>query len=257
MGETSIIILTVLTGGAIWPIITFIYPEIKRPILNRINAKKTFYNNLNPILRSSSELYGKIESLAKEDFSTFINPANSNSKDPEHNRLYVYYLFSQFWAQLEYFRLESQQISLSKTKKGNQLLQFIETIESRKYRILDRSVQRIIGECLITQKDQRFRVITMKEFLEQLDDPDSTLSKWVNTLDQFMKEINDKEKRQIVLRFGIIVAMLIDHFDPNYKTVRRRPIYKNKLNQKSKKLIMQNLLTHYLQFIKNDWRFYI
>lgn len=256
MSETSTLILTAITGGTIWPIVTFIYPEIKRPILSRIKAKKTFENNLNPILRSSGELYGKIESLAKEDFSTFINPENSISKDPEHNRLFIYYLFAQFWAHLEYFRLESQQISLSKTKQGKELLKFIGTIESRSFRILDRSVQRIIGECLITQKEQRFRVITMKEFLEDFQKPNSTLHQWVEKLEGFMQGLDNNKKKQVVLKFGVVVLMLIDHFDPNHETVIYRRKYINKLSEKSKLEIRRKLLPVYLEFIKNKSRYY-
>ena len=245
-----------ITGAIIWEGFKFFSPDIKQYFKTRIAAKKMFYDNLDPILKSSSELYGKIESLAKEDFATFINTKNSNSIDPLHNQKYVLYLFAQFWAQVEYLRLQSQYIDLSKNKKGNQLLRFVETIESRKHRILDRSVQRIIGECLITNKDQKFRIMTLKDFLETLENKDNTLSKWVILLEKKLLSVKDKEQRQSILRFGIIVATLIDHFDPNYKTVRRREIYLNKLNPRSKKFLNEYLFGHYLKFIKNAKRYY-
>jgi len=69
MESTIKIILTFISGGAIWEGFKFIYPDIKRPIVARIEAKKTFYKNLDPILKSSSELYGKMLSLAREDFA--------------------------------------------------------------------------------------------------------------------------------------------------------------------------------------------
>lgn len=251
------ILIASISGGALWEGIKFIYPDLKRPIASRIAAKKSFYENLDPILKAASELYGKLESLAKEDFSTFINPDHSNSQNPEHNRKYICYLFAQFWAQLEYLRLESQYIALSKIKKGNQLLRFIETIESRKYRILDRSVQRIIGECLITKQTQKFRVMALNEFLDQLEVPDSSLSKWISQLEETFMRVKDKDQRQVILRFGVIIASLIDHFDPEYKTVRRRGLYSNKLSPKSKKMIRTNLLTHYLEFVKDKDRYYL
>jgi len=249
-------IISLVSGISLWELIKFLYPDIKRPIIARIAAKKTFYANLDPILKSANELYGKLESLAKEDFSTFINPKNSNSQDPDHNRKYVCYLFAQFWAQLEYLRLESIYTSLSKIKKGNQLLRFIETIESRKFRILDRSVQRIIGECLITNQGQKFRVMTLKEFLDEIDDTKSGLNKWIKDLENLLLKVDDKEQRQLVLRFGVIIAALIDHFDPKHKTVRRRDIYINKLSIKSKRMIRGNLLNNYLVFLNKRERYY-
>lgn len=249
-------ILAIVSGGAIWEAFKFFWPELKRPFDEKRLAKKSFYKNLDPILKSASELYGKMESLAKEDFSSFRNPENSNSIDPKHNRNYVFYLFAQFWAQLEYLRLESQYTSLSKIKKGSELLRFIETLESRKYRVLDRSIQRIIGEALITNNDQKFRILTLKEFLDELEKTESSLSKWVKRLESLTNQLNDKEVRQIFLIFGIIVGMLIDHFDPEYKTVRRRNIYTNKLSRRSKQLIRNNLLKHYLPFINKGERYY-
>ena len=256
MEEITTYLIALVSGGAIWEGLKFFYPDIKRPIQARIDAKKSFYKNLDPILKSANEFYGKIESLSKEDFSTFIAPANSNSKKPEHNQNYICYLFAQFWAQLEYLRLESQYTSLSRINKGEELLKFIDTIESRKYRILDRSLQRIIGESLITEEKQKFRVLTLKEFLDGVNNPESTLSNWINYLKEVLNNTSDKEQRQIILRFGIIVTALMEHFDPKYKTVRQRSVYKNKLNPKSKRIIKEHLMKRYLSFVKKKDRYY-
>ena len=242
--------LTLFTGAVLWQGFKFFYPDAKRYFHDKKIAKETFYKNIAPILKVSSELYGKIESLAKEDFSTFVKPQLSNSIDPEHNKIYIYYLFSQFWAQLEYLRLESQYIDISKINKGLKLLRFIEAIESRKYRILDRSIQRIIGECLISQKDQKFRIMTLNEFMIQFDDTSSNLHKWVIKLRDILELTNNKDKRQKILVFGVIVAALIDYFDPQYKIVRRRNIYVNKLNNKSVTSIKNHLAEHYLPFLE-------
>lgn len=256
MKETIDIILATLTGAIIWEGFKFFYPDIKQYFKTRIAAKKIFYDNLDPILKAASELYGKIESLSKEDFATFVNLKNSNSSNPSHNQKYVLYLFAQFWAQLEYLRLQSQYIDLSKIEKGHQLLRFVETIESRKHRILDRSMQRIIGECLISSREQKFRIMTLKDFLETLENENSTLSKWIGELEKKLFSVNDKQQRQTILRFGVIVAALIDHFDPNHKTVRRREIYIHKLSPKSKELLNEYLFGHYLKFIKNKTKYF-
>lgn len=256
MEDAFELVLATVTGAMIWEGFKFFYPDVKNYFKTKAAAKKVFYDNLDPILKASSELYGKIESLAKEDFATFINLKNSNSSNPKHNQKYVLYLFAQFYAQLEYLRLQSQYIDLSKVKRGNQLLRFIETIESRKHRILDRSMQRIIGECLISNKDQKFRIMTLKDFLETLEDENSSLSKWIGELEKKLLSVNHKPQRQTILRFGVIVAALIDHFDPNHNTVRRREIYKNRLSPKSKELLNDVLFGHYLKFIKNKSQYF-
>lgn len=249
-------VLALLTGGAIWEGFKFLYPEIKRSFSTRIEARKSFYESIDPILKSGGELYGKLLSLAKEDFATFINPQNSNSTDTDHNKKYIYYLFSQFWGHLEYLRLQNQYVSLSRIRKGKQLLKFIETFEARKYRLLDRSIQRIIGEYMIINKDQKFRVMTLHEFLIQIDNQTSSLNKWIAKLEKRLSTLSIREDRQLILRFGIIVAALIDHFDPKHKSIRKRPYYINKLSEKSKMAIKNNLCKYYLTFLKNKEKYY-
>lgn len=256
MNNTPQLIFATISGAMIWEGFKFFYPDIKQYFKSRNAAKKVFYNNLDPILKASSELYGKIESLAKEDFATFVNLKKSNSTNPIHNQKYILYLFAQFWAQLEYLRLQSQYIDLSKIKEGNQLLRFIETIESKRHRILDRSMQRIIGECLISNNDQKFRIMTLKDFLETIENENNTLSKWIGELEKKLLNVNYKEQRQVILRFGVIVAVFIDHFDPKHKTVRRREIYKHRLSPRSKELLNKYLFGHYLKFIKNKDQYY-
>jgi len=254
--ETLIAIFALISGGVIWEGFKFFYPDLKQLITAKANAKRVLYENLDPILKAANELFGKLESLAHEDFSTFINTKNSTSNNPEHNRKYILYLFSQFWAQLESLRLLSQYTSLSRTKKGAQLLMFIDTMESKKYRVLDRSIQRILGECLLTSREQKFKVMTLKEFLDEIEKSDSSLSKWSRKLEDTLIVVDDHAKRQRILRFGVIVNAFIEHFDPRHKTVRNREIYKNKLSRKSNEIIKNHLLTDYLPFLENKERYY-
>lgn len=253
---TFTITITILGSLIGWEVIKFVFPEIQRLLNERKKAKESFYAILEPILKSADELFGKLDSLAKEDFATFINPDNSNSINPEHNKKYVLYLFAQFWGCLEMLRIENQYIKISKLKRGKQLLRFIDTFESRKYRILDRSFQRIIGEAVIAEERQRFRLMTLKNFLLEIEVPASNLGKWIMGLNDVLDSVNNKEKRQVILIYGIIVAALIDNFDPKYKTVRRRALYINKLSVDSKRRIKTHLLSYHLNFLKNKSKFY-
>ncbi|MFA7116601.1 MAG: hypothetical protein WC140_05145 [Bacteroidales bacterium] len=256
MNEYLKAILSIVSGGVLWEGFKFFYPDIKKILGYRIDAKNTLYENLDPILKSSDELLGKLESLAKEDFATYVNPSNSNSNSPKHNKRYIVYLFAQFWAQLEYLRLKSQYNSLAKIKKGKELLSFIDTIESRKFRILDRSIQRIIGQSLITNSNQKFKVMTLNEFMIEYEKPDSAIAIWGKKLEDTLQSVDDKKNRQTILLFGVIISMLINHFDPKHKSVRKRVVYKSKLSQRSKKIIKNRLLNQYLKFIKSKEEYY-
>lgn len=247
-----------IAGGVIsWELVKFIFPEIKHYFLSKIKAKDTFYGNIDNLLKSSSQLYGKLLSLAKEDFMTYIDITKSNSEDPINNKVYILYLFSNFWAQIEYIRVKNEYYGLSKIKKGKQLLNFIETFESRKYRILDRSWQRIIGEQLIIKNNGDFRFMTLNEFYYAFNDQSSQLYRSVKKLEEKLDSIsNQQEIKQKILIYGIIVVALIYHFDPNHKVIRYRDIFKNKLNRKSKSTVKNNLLKYYLDFVKSKERYY-
>jgi hypothetical protein len=251
MGNWIQNLIALISGGVIWEGIKFFYPDVQKRISNLREAKKQLNENIDPILKSCDELYGKLYSLSLEDFATFINEKNSNSDDTARNRKYVYYLFAQFWAHLEYIRMKSQYSSIVRTRKGKILIRFIEAYESREFRILDRSVQRMIGEALIENSNGPFRVMSMNNFYSCLNDKSNNISIWIDLLEKYFLSTRDKNKRQQILVFGVIVAVLIDYFDPNHKIVRRRKIYINKLNNKSKKKIERNLLNHYLPFIES------
>lgn len=249
-------IISLITGVVIWEGFKFFFPILNQRLKNYSDGRKAFYGSLDPILKSADELYGKIYSLAKEDFATFINPSNSFSNDIDHNRKYVIYLFAQFWAQLEYIRLKSQYTSLSEFEKGRQLINYIETIESRSFRLLDRSVQRVIGEILISGASTSFRVMNLNDFIRQYDDVNSEVRKWATKIENILIQTHDKKIRQRILVFGVIVASLIDHLDPEHRIIHPNKVYKNKLNPTSKNVIRGNLLSHYLKFVKNKKNYY-
>ncbi|MGA2405641.1 MAG: hypothetical protein ABSF81_02690 [Bacteroidales bacterium] len=249
-------LLSAISGGALWEGFKFIYPDIKRKLDSYKEANEILYRCIDPLLKSSDELFGKIWSLAKEDFATFINKENSLSKNPEHNTQYVLYLFAQFWSNIENIRLQNQYTSISRIKKGRQLIRYIETLESRNFRLLDRSIQRIIGESLIEFSSPKFKIMSLNEFIKNLNSDNVYFTQWIKLLENLFLSVDDAKNRQQILKYGIIIASMIDNFDPKYKIVRRREIYLNKLSKKSKKELERNLFKHYLTFINNSEKYY-
>lgn len=247
-------LLPFITGGAIWEGLKTITPEIKKYFEKRSEASSIFNKNIDPILKSADELFGKLTSLAKEDFKIFLTV--SNNHDVELKKIYVYYLFSQFWARLEILRIESDYISLTRKKQGKSLLKFITAYEARKNRILDRSYQRRIGEALIEKSNGNYKVISLHEFTNKILNRNPEMISAILPLDTSLHYSAEKHHRQKILIFGIIVCSLIEYFDPKHKITRKREIYLNKLSVSSKREIECRILNHYLDFIKNKTKYY-
>lgn len=248
-------LIALISGGALWEGFKLFYPDLKNYLDKKKKAKEILYQNLDLAIKSADELFGKLESLSKEDFATFINVSHSNSESPEHNQIYVCYLVGQFWASLENIRLQSNYTSITRLDKGRKLLRFIETIESRKFRLLDRSKQRIIGESMILNADNKFQIVTLYSFFNKIES-DANFLKWISELKDVFDSSRKTEIRQKILIFGVIVAMFLDHFDSNQNIARRRMIYKNKLRPESCIKIEKILLINYLNFVKQKKRYY-
>ncbi len=249
-------VITFTVGIAIWERFMFIYPEIKRKINIYNKAKEQLFQSLDPILKSSDELYRHIFFLSKENFATFISEKHSVSVNASLNKKFIYYLFSQLWAHLEYQRMKNQYFSIRRIKKGKELMRFIETIESQEYRVLDRSVQRVIGESLIENSDNTFRIRSLNQFLNKLNDENSNLKKGIDLLQEKLEQTSDKDTHQRILIFSVIIVALINHFDPKHKIVRNRKIYSEKLSISSKYKIRKSLFGQYLKFTNDQKEYY-
>lgn len=245
-------IMSFIAGSAGVEIVKSLYPELKQYVSQRRDSKLVFGENIGPILKASEELYGKLLSLSEEDFIPLYK--NTNDTAAINNRRYVCYLFAQFWAQLEYIRIQNKHTYVSKTKKGRELLKFIATCESRKYRILDRYEQRIIGETMINGANQYFKIMSLHEFLSHFETPNSSINKWIILLEETLISSKDKQQKQRILRYGIIINALIEHFDPNHKIVYQRKSYSNKLSNNSYRILKYDLFQNFLPFIKNTER---
>lgn len=233
-------------------IVKYLFPDVKAYYVGRREAKKLFYTNIDLLTKSIDELYGKLHSLAKEDFGTFVNSVGSNSLDISNNKIYVYYLFSQFWGHIELLRINKSYASLSRINKGRELIKFISTYESRKYRILDRSLQRSIGESVIEESENGYRIMTFNSFKKDLISRHSQLASTIYPLEMALHEVSMKNKKQRILIYGATLYSFLHHFDNKYRIARERKLYDNKLNKNSIKTIKHSLYKRYLPFFKPE-----
>jgi hypothetical protein len=255
--DTLKYIISFLSGGAILgsllELIKLFYPDLKKILNTRIEAKNVFNKHSDLILKSADELFGKIYSMANEDFQIFTK---YNQQTDEMNKIYVLYLFAGFWASLGILKQESSYIHLARIRKGKILLNFVTSYEAKKNRILERSFQRAIGESVILPNSSGLKIMTLYDFTNEYKNVDSNLRKIIEPLEISLFQTCEKEHRQKFLLFGLILHALLDFLDEKHTIVRDREPYLNKLTNKTKDQLRNRVFNHYLPFVKNPEKYY-
>jgi hypothetical protein len=158
-----------LGGGFGVKLIDFFLKELRTERRNQINAKNIIDKHLDPILKSTDELVGKIRSLAASDFKELKSDAKADIHDFDTSVPYlnIVYLFAQFWARIQILRIESVFVNFTSNEKGEKLQKFINTLESSGSRLVDRSWQRGMGEAILKFEGKDPRILTFKEFVDE------------------------------------------------------------------------------------------
>src|SRR5260221_11062885 len=98
----------------LFPAASSIFSELLRRRRSAKAARQLIAKHLDPVLKATDELQGKLRSLAEEDFSEFRNiPARDIKSADAVNLCGTLYLFAQFWARLEILRREAFHTELS------------------------------------------------------------------------------------------------------------------------------------------------
>jgi len=221
--------------------------------IERVGAKHE--RHLGPILKAADELVGKLRSLAQKDFKELTNRRFLEDVDklPRHELLEIVglmYLFANFWGRIAVLRRESVYANLAETKDGKKLISFMESFEARSIRIVDRQLQRLIGEALISPEGSRFDTMSLHDFAEAYVE-DGSLREWLRPLRAVLLTTQHTRIRQRVLLYGVVVHALIDTLDPRHNVTRERPSYPNKLSQRTRRDLRFKVIEQYLPFIRN------
>ena len=243
--------LTIVGSITLWKLFEFFYPDVRNAYLARKKAKDVFNLNLDPILKASNELLGKITSISRNDFQI----VRTDHPD-EDELLYIMYLFANFWSRLSILKIESDYTALARIREGEHLLVFISSLEARKNRIIDRYKQRMIGEAIIDKNTKPLRPITMYEFFELYKRENSQIKKYFDDLRSTLVETKRRGNRQQVLLYGMLIHALIEHFDPKYKLIRKREPFVNKLSEKTRGDLKERVFAIFLPFVKKSEKFY-
>jgi hypothetical protein len=143
-----------------------IYKEYRHRRDARDAAKRVVDRHSDPVLKAADDLVGKLQSLAGHDFKEFRNvpdPAVGVAANAELTN--VLYLFGQLWCRVQILRQEALYVNLTAEPSGDKLKRFLETLERRGVRVVERPYQRAMGESLIRIRGQTFSCISYYEFV--------------------------------------------------------------------------------------------
>ena len=256
MNATWVDLLSAAVGGGfVLKLLDLGYAEFRQRREATETAKDLVNRHLDPILKAADELVGKLRSLAQEDFKELeygrVREDDSAAKRHELLPLVgLMYLFANFWGRVAVLRRESVYANLARHKRGARLLQFVESLETRNIRIVDRQLQRLIGEALITPEGSRFDTMSLHEFSETYV-KDGALREWLHPLRTLLLTTRHRRIRQRVLLYGAVVHMLVDTLDDKHRVTRDRPSYPNKLTQRTRRDLRFRIIEQYLPFVGN------
>lgn len=245
------------SGGLVVKAFDYIYQEYLRRSKERKSAKELLDQHIDPILKSSDELVGKIRSLSQSDFAA-LKKAEC-PKDLEFEKWCPYldtiYLFAQFWSWIQILRIEGLFVNIGTDKRGRQLIGFFRALESTRTRLVARSWQRAMGETLMKETEKGFRTLTYPEFVN-LFLTNEDFKRWYQPLVEILSRLNHTRDRQRFMTYGTIIHALIDTLDSEHHITRDRPGWANKLSKKSKRSLRYRVFKIYLPFVNKKSKYF-
>jgi len=244
-------------SGLIVKLLDYFYREYSLKSQEKKSARKLIDKNLDPILKASDELVGKIRSLAQADFQELIKAPRPVRKDFEKWFPYLdlMYLFAHFWARIQILRLEGLFANLGVDKRGNKMLAFFRALESAKIGLFGRGWQRCIGDSLIKQIGTEFYAMSFAEFTKEFLSNEE-FNRWFVPLLTALLNVKDPTTRQRLLVYCAVVHALIDALDEKHIVTYDKPGWPNKLTQKSRRDLQFRTFGVYLSFVKNPERYF-
>ncbi|MBI3043490.1 MAG: hypothetical protein HYY78_11785 [Betaproteobacteria bacterium] len=239
-----------LGGGLTVKLLDILYQEIRYRSDRKRTAKKFVDEHLDPLLKASDELVGKLRSLAEQDFSGLrkITPKNITLESAEFASLL--YLFARFWAQVEILRRQGLSVAMSEDPRGNKLQNLLSCLESRRIRVVDRIAQRAVGEVMLREQhgvqDSMPFILFVKTY-----ETDESARHWLQPLVTVLSRVGHTRERQLLLQYGIVLHALIDTLDPKHLLTRSRPSFPGKLTKESRQELNYRVFGQYLTFVKD------
>lgn len=222
----------------------------------KVTAKNIIEKNLDPILKASDDLVGKLFDLQRKDFVNVFQKKEESTKGLVTEDLTLCYYFANFWGRIQILRQDSVYVNLNSTKIGKYLQSFFHMLESKDVRILERTLQRAIGESIIVRHDGQLNTMCYFDFWKKYYDEEDPLSNWFNPLFAFLQNLREGNNLQRLLIYGTVVHALLDTLDSKRYYSRERPAWPNKLSIKSRKELRFRFFGKYLTFVRKPKKYY-
>lgn len=253
------LLIAALGGGVSANVIDHLWTEFQERRTSRRTVEHLVETHLDPILKTADELFGKLRDLAIRDFSDVKDGFEDQPPDFEEQVELgaTLYLFAHFWARVAILRRDSLYAELGRDKQGERLKAFIQSLESRRVRAIDRAWQRIIGEALFKpgSTDHPRDCMTSYEFLNGYVG-DAEFRKWLDPLVEMLGRTSHTGARQRLLLYGAVLHSMIDTLDPKHEITTERPGYGNKLTKKTRRELKYRIFRVYLDLVKEPWKYY-
>ncbi|MFM9978686.1 MAG: hypothetical protein ACKVOP_11660 [Sphingomonadaceae bacterium] len=244
-GSWLALLAAALGGGATVKLIEIIYDQFGRWRDRREGDAKVVDRNLEPLLRATDELVGKLRSLGEQDFLPLREQTHDGLDDEGFAS--VVYLFVQFWSEVEIVRQRGLSSDVARSKRGRQTQAFFRCLESRKLRLIDRISQRAIGESALLDG----RTMNFVEYVRHFEN-DAYAKRWAKPLIAILSKTWDTDARQLILQYLVVLHAMIDTLDPRHLVTRDRPGIPNKLSAKSWKDLNYRVFKLYLPSLETQ-----
>jgi len=221
-----------LGGGVTVKALDIFYQEFRQRSERTRSAQRFVDEHLDPLLKAGDELVGKLRSLAENDFKELrdLNPETEKLQSTEFGGLL--FLFARFWARVEIFRRQGLSVAIGEDDRGKRLQNFLDCLESRRVRIVDRIAQRAVGEVMVERQPGTLDTTSFVDFVKSYE-TNVEMRRWVRPLVMVLARTHHTHERQQLLQYGVVVHALIDTLDPKHFVTRNRPSYANKLTRRS------------------------
>ncbi len=237
-----------LGGGASVKLLDILYQELRRRLDRSQATRSAVSGRFDPLLKVTDELVGKLLALAKDDFQSLQNIAMPEGAIENHDLLSTIHLLAAFWANIEVLRRDGRELLVARDAQEKRLKSFLDCLESRHVRLVDRMFQRAIGELMLEPKDNSYQLLKFVDFVKRIEtEPEA--KRWVAPLVHLLVRMQHTTERQIVLKFATILHALIDNLDPEHLVTRHRQSIANKLSQKTRRDLRYRTFKVYLKFL--------
>jgi hypothetical protein len=249
------VLAAALGGGLTVKLLDIAHQEVRLRFSRKRGSRKLVDDHLDPILKAADEIVGKLRSLAEEDFASFRHVSEQRAEDfVRDQRILVFlYLLATFWARIELLRRESLAGSLQEHPKGKLLKHFLDCIESRRVRLVDRGVQRAVGETLIDRANGTVKTVFFIEFADDIKN--ESVWQWYKPVYKILMRTQHTRDRQLILQYGAVLHALIDTLDPKHHVTGNRPGWPNKLTRRTSRALKFRVFGRYLGFVRSKTKY--